>query len=304
MRSVSINGTRRVFLRDVAAFYRMGFQRADEQVVLASREARLEFWIDKRVALVNGVKVHLSWALGVWQDHVVVSEVDFRSLIDPLLQAPARAPVSARRIMLDPGHGGGDQGTRGVAALEKDITLALAQRLARQLRRYGYEVKLTRTDDVTVLKPERTQRAADWRADLFVSLHANFAETRQVSGVETFMLSPVGTPSTYEKTAVAAKGAGNRYDLLNARLAYEIQRCLVACTRSVDRGVKHARFAVLRQAPCPAVLVECGFLSNAAEEQRLMDTAYQSKLVAGFVYALRRFQRSVQGRGPGFVRTE
>ncbi len=282
VRCATLQGEIYLFLQDVAGFYGMRYTGGGQVARLDSAYSALSFRKDRREAVLNGVKVHLSHAPGCWQEnHLMLSETDFRLLLEPLLRPRSLQAPPVRRIVLDPGHGGKDNGTRGKNHLEKTITLQVARLAARELRQAGFHVSLTREGDGNLTLPQRSQIAARQKGDLFVSLHANYVEKGQASGIETFTLAPSGTASTYSKSAGPKAALGNRFDLLNARLAYDLQKSLLAATGAPDRGIKRARFAVLREAPCPAVLIEMGFMSNPDEERLLASPAYQSKLARG-----------------------
>ena len=296
VRCVSVKGTNHVFLDDVARYYGMTLERGPKQTVLRSRYSRLLFTRNRRESVLNNVKVNLSFAPTTWKNQPLLSEPDFRLLLDPILRPRALPKAQLRRIMLDPGHGGGDNGASGKKRREKNVTLSIAQRLAKALQKHGYVVAMTRERDTTVGLSQRAAAAKRGRADILVSIHANFVGTRSVKGVETFLLSPRGTASTYGTKPSAAACTGNRFDKQNARLAYEIQKGTVAAVKAVDRGVKHARFLVLKDAPCAAVLIETGFLSNLEEERLLGSPSHQAKLVAGMVNGIRRYHDSLANK--------
>ena len=195
--------------------------------------------------------------------------------------------------MIDPGHGGRDIGTMGKKHREKDTTLALARRLVRALRKKGYVVNMTRWTDADVSLARRAKLAKSWKADVFISLHCNSVASKTVTGTETFILPPKGTSSTYAKKPQTKSYSGNRFNKENARLAFEIQRGFVAAAGTRDRGVKHARFVVVRDAPCPSVLVETGFLSNTSEERKLANPVEQEKMVRGLVVGIVRYHRAL-----------
>ncbi|MCM1108554.1 MAG: N-acetylmuramoyl-L-alanine amidase [Clostridium sp.] len=172
-----------------------------------------------------------------------------------LLSATTALPLSARSgqrpftVVLDPGHGGRDLGASGRRSHEKDITLRIARRTARQLRRRckGVRVILTRTKDEAMSLEDRAGMANFYGADLLLSIHANSAPTL-TQGTETFI---------HPKA----------YDGRSKRLALLIQQAYKEEAHREDRGVKTANFAVLRLSRMPAVLTEVGFISHAREEK-------------------------------------
>jgi N-acetylmuramoyl-L-alanine amidase len=233
---------------------------------------------------------------------------------------PDRAPATrvARhrpKVVLDPGHGGDDPGAEG-HAVEKEVTLDVARRLARLLRvRLGAEVVLTRDDDRTLALKERTGRANAEGADLFVSIHANAAPTGRLRGVETYVLDNAVDHATL-RLAKMENGldllnprpgnAGLRYilsDLVqvgkmgeSVRLARSLQGGLVGHLRRsyrgvVDLGVKRGPFYVLVGAYMPCVLVETGFLTNPVEGHRVARQAYRQDVALGLYEGIARYLR-------------
>ena len=239
----------------------------------------------------------------------------------PVVHAPAppevepeagpRRPV--RRIVVDAGHGGHDTGAIGPSGVrEKDVTLAIARRLASRLRGRGFEVVLTRDRDAFVPLEERTAIANGRRGDLFVSLHANAHPRRDRHGMETFVLDVAG--DRYARRLAARENGALDDDAdegqevrriladLDAqasaspsrRLALEVQREVCAGVRGRvgevrDLGVKSALFHVLLGARMPAVLVETAFISNRVEEQRLRSSRFQDEVADSVARAVERF---------------
>ncbi len=238
---------------------------------------------------------------------------------------PAPAPRVRRgrdrpKIVLDPGHGGDDPGAQGYA-IEKEVTLDLARRLARLLRtRLHAEVVLTRDEDQTLALKDRTARANAEDADLFVSIHANANETGRLRGIETYYLDN----STDRGTLRLAK-LENGLDLLrpkngeaslryilsdlvqvgklddSVRLARLVQRGLVDRLRPryagiVDLGVKRGPFYVLVGAYMPCVLVETAFLTHPVEGRRLARTDYRDEIAQGLYGGIARFVADLSKR--------
>jgi N-acetylmuramoyl-L-alanine amidase len=215
-------------------------------------------------------------------------------------------------IVIDAGHGGPDYGAHGPAGLrEKDLALAVALKLGRELERAGFEVLYTRVDDVFVSLPERTRIANEARAGLFLSIHANASSDRTVRGPETYFLSLNASDDEARRVALTENrvfdqpdaSVGNadivgailgdliRTDHLRASsaIALEIQRRLDLLP-GPSRGVKQAPFVVLRGVNMPAALLEIGFLTHAKEERKLRSEPHQAaiaKAVTAAVQALR-----------------
>jgi len=161
-------------------------------------------------------------------------------------------------------------------------TIDTAARLKLLLEKQGIEVLFTRTKDVFVELEDRSAMAARLRADLFISLHYNAgpAGDTTADGIETYCLTPAGQRSTNAGKARSTTAAepGNRFDAANILLAWSVQRRLVKATGADDRGVRRARFAVLKDLTCPGVLIEGGFMSSRREGALIADPAYRQKL--------------------------
>ncbi len=209
---------------------------------------------------------------------------------------PAVFPLEVRRVVVDPGHGGENRGTKGAwGMMEKELALDISNRLAGLLEEASYDVLLTRTDDRFVSLEERARLANDRRGDLFVSIHLNWLETTQVRGIETYYLGPTDDP--YLKKLAAMENKDSGYSIADfrsmlervyadlrqnesRRLATSVQESLYNAVRRVnptvqDRGVKTAPFIVLTGSEMPAILAEVACLSNEKEARLLMTAEYR-----------------------------
>jgi N-acetylmuramoyl-L-alanine amidase len=172
-----------------------------------------------------------------------------------------------RTVVVDAGHGGIDKGARGVdGSLEKKYALDTAKRVERGLKRAGYRVVMTRKSDYFVPLPTRAAISNRQRGAVFVSIHYNWARNSSAQGTETFYHSSRSYP-----------------------LAANIQREL--SRHSNNRGVKRARFHVLRNNVRPAVLVEGGFLSNSAEARKVRSPFYRQRLADAIVRGIVKSSR-------------
>lgn len=227
------------------------------------------------------------------------------------------APPPKRRagfvVVIDPGHGGEEEGASGpTGLLEKDVTLDIARRLKARLEDGGdVEVLLTRNDDATVTLDDRTAIANHERADLFVSIHANASRRTGVRGAETYFLSHQATDD--ESRVVAAiennamgidagvqgqpglemvlwELAQSAFLKESSALAEMIQDNLNDALDIRNRGIKQAPFRVLMGATMPAVLVEVGFISNAEEEDKLRRPAFKEKLAEMLHESIRQYR--------------
>ena len=214
--------------------------------------------------------------------------------------------LTAKTIVIDPGHGGKDPGALGTGTLqEKEIVLSISGKLREVLTAKGYTVLMTRETDRFIPLKQRTEFAIQHKADLFLSVHANAAETSRANGIETYYLDITSTDGAAEKVA-ARENIDSGYSIQeletllegliqesksedSERLAQSVQQALVQSTGAVDRGVKHARFVVLIGTKVPAILIETGFVSNAVEGQKLATSAYQYKVATAIAEGVDRF---------------
>jgi len=247
------------------------------------------------VAYWNGMEFHLGFAPQMVNGQPVLHSLDFAKNIEPLLH-PLTLPEKAGRIVvIDPGHGGSNLGTKSVldGSYEKVFALDWAKRLATILETNGWRVLLTRTSDVDIALTNRVTFADVNKADLFVSLHFNAAPSptdHEEAGIETFCVTPTGMPSTlkreYEDDA-SLVFPNNRFDSENLQYAIQVQRLLLKISGARDHGVRRARFmTVLRGQNCPAILVEGGYLSNPREARRVAESAYRQKLAEAVASAI------------------
>ncbi|WP_300903007.1 SH3 domain-containing protein [uncultured Clostridium sp.] len=166
------------------------------------------------------------------------------------------------KVFIDPGHGGYDNGAVQNGVLEDEINLQVSKKIEDKLKSKGVQVKMSRYDDTYLSLTERTVMSNNWGSDVFVSIHQNSATNSSGNGIETY----------YHPTRQDGK-----------ELASEIQNDLIASTNASNRGVKSANYAVIRTSNMPSSLVECGFISNPTEANKLSSSSYQDKVAEGIV---------------------
>jgi N-acetylmuramoyl-L-alanine amidase len=225
--------------------------------------------------------------------------LDITTTLLPILSPPkTRSNATIKTICLDPGHGGSDPGFQVGFRQEKKFTLLLAQEVRQQLTRAGLKVVLTRNSDTFIDLPLRPDFARRRNADLFVSLHFNSAGSAGtvVRGSEVYCLTPAGASSTNARGEGAGAGSypGNRNNEKNMFLAYELQKSLTGNMAVEDRGLRRARFAVLRDATMPAVLIEAGFMSHPEESRRIFDPGYRREMARAIVDGLLAYKHEVE----------
>lgn len=273
-------------LRQFAQVYGFPAPTIEGNVVTFRNEyTELTFELNSRRIRVNGAVVWLHEPILAGRRDWQIAAVDIEHVVDPLLRPNrALAKVGFQRIMIDPGHGGTDPGARGeLGTVEKDLVLEISLRVAELLRRAGNEVHLTRARDEFISLSNRVDRAKEIEADLFVSIHFNSAANREAKGTETFVLPAAGFPGTSDQAVhpPPPRLPGNAFDPGSQLLAYAIQRNVLKRTGNEDRGIKRARFYVLREAPCPAVLFEGAFLSNPGDARNLHRPEYKEQMARG-----------------------
>lgn len=272
----------------------------EKTMQLANGSTRIVIEMDSRVMTFNGISVALSRPVAYRNGAVYISQLDVDTVLAPLINPPRRASgKKISTVCLDPGHGGRDPGYVVSSKQEKKYTLLLAQEIQAMLVKQGFKVLLTRKRDTFPELSDRATSANRAGADLFVSLHFNaFPPDKSVSGAETYCLTPVGASSSNAAGAGSESGAssGNANNRENMWLAYLVQKSL-ARSGAKDRGVKRARFQVLREVAMPAVLVEAGFMSNAAEGKKIFDTKSRKVYAQAITDAIVAYKKSVeQGR--------
>lgn len=295
--TIRLSGRDYVRVTDAARVYGMKVSVQGRMVSMSSQYATIRLELDSREASFNGLKLWLSAPPIVARGMTVIAHSDLVKVLEPILFPPRNStPSSFRAIVIDPGHGGADDGTRSAGGmLEKTLVLDVSKRLQQILARQGHVVSLTRTKDRTLALDDRVNIAKQLRADLFVSVHFNSeGRGRSASGIETYCLTPSGTASTASTRSLSPHLPGNRYDDRNMLLAYTVQRNLVAATRAPDRGVRRARFYVLQYAQCPAILVECGFLSNQSEAGQISSANYRERIANGIAEGILAYRRTVE----------
>jgi len=223
-------------------------------------------------------------------------------------------------VVIDPGHGGKDPGavSKDGRLKEKDLTLEIATRVKKRLMSHapGIKVELTRTEDRFLTLQERTAFANSLNADLFISLHCNAASDSSSKGIETFYLSkassrramrlaakengiPLSTMSDLEATLLDLMLTSKKLE--SDKLADTVHKTLVkdlvkTAPKIRDRGVKRAPFYVLLGATMPAILVECAFISNGREEQKLMSGQYLDSVASGIATGAAAYLRGLGGK--------
>ncbi len=270
----------------------------------------IELTANERSLTLNGQPMALGAPVVARGSMMYLTKLDYDHNIFPLL-SPGQIPgvPSLHRIIVDPGHGGDDPGTVFPAGAnpakavdnEKTHTLEVGLILADELRKRGYEVVMTRTKDVTFDRHDRPTMANQAKGDLYVSIHFNEADATYVDGIETWILTPAGQPSTAVSAAESDKKVqpGNRFDYWNTILGFSVERSVSKGLGADNRGVKRKRLDVLAPLNMPGLLVECGFLSNAAERAKIDTPAYRQKIATAIADGIDLYKGTLERLRPG-----
>jgi N-acetylmuramoyl-L-alanine amidase len=172
-----------------------------------------------------------------------------------------------KTVVIDAGHGGKDWGAYRGGVKESYLNMKVAGKLEYYLKRHGYRVVMTRRSDSFLSLSRRASIANRYRNAIFVSIHFNATRNSWVRGAETFYA-----------------GAAGR------QLASSIHRELASKCQMKNRGVRFARFSVLVQTKCPAVLVECGFISNPSERARCVTSSFQTTAAQAIAEGIRKYR--------------
>ena len=262
---------------------------ANEHNSLRARGGTSEFYL-------NGIRFFSDYPLVTRGSDNLVSVTDVSKIINPLLHPNLINGVKPiATVVLDPGHGGSDSGASGPRGTEKAYALDVALAARDQLTHAGFRVEMTRSTDVAVSLEDRVAFANRFPNAIFISIHFNSAPAG--SGVETYALAPANVPSnsstenhpTVTDTRIYP---GNIHDQANIALAAAVHGAVLSRVSVFDRGVRHARFLVLRETRMPAILVEGGFLNDPNEGAKIDSLPYRQKLGQAIAEAVTAYQKA------------
>ena len=266
---------------------------ADNRMVLGDGRVRLEVCNNPREVYVNGVKQWLSFPVVNQNGQLLVSRFDLAKTIEPCLRPTMISNLRPfRTVVLDAGHGGQDGGGHSTLGLEKDYTLDVIRLLKKSLENKGLNVILTRDSDAYLPLEGRADRANEVADSVLVSIHFNSSEA-SATGFEVFAMTPRGAASTADGAATLEQFKqmpGNDFDDASLAMATCVHHALLGHLPETDRGVKRARFAVLRLTHSPAILVEGGFLTNASDSQNINDASWRQQLADAIAVGIQSYQ--------------
>ena len=282
---IKVSGQDYLSVDNVSRFYGLpaGIAASGEKVEFEAAKNPLEFVSGSREVMINGARSWLCFPAIEQNGKLLVSRTDVAKTIEPLVR-PHRVPNvgKVQTIIVDPGHGGYDKGQVSRYGYEKDFALDVARKLRPLLLSKGLRVIMTREGDYFVPLEVRAQIANKARDSIFVSIHFNASnDDRNATGFEIFSFTPRGAPSTSD-SAVAPSALstqpGSAVDAQSLALSACSYHSLLGHIPEYDRGIKRARFAVLRLTKVPAVLIEGGFLTEQGQCKLIAQKEWRAKL--------------------------
>jgi len=325
----SINGVDYVSLPDLCASRNIAldYDTFTRTAALRKDAHKINLMVGDTLILVDGESTHIGNPVRMYQGTVVVPYKFKEQIIDELFKEfrpsqRATIPLQGiKRIVVAAGHGGDDPGAIGRTGIrEKDVVLDVARRVANLLKEEGAEVVMTRSSDRFIPLESRAEIANSYKADLFLSIHANANRVRSLNGFEVYYVA--NSVDDSRRALWAAQHARLNFSsncfasnsltlkaiiwdmIYTSSRAQSIELARSICRR-VDRnmdtrvlGIKGGRFYVLKGTRMPAILVEIGFLSNANEERLLRNNSYRQSIAEAIVAGLTDYaQESVLAQG-------
>jgi N-acetylmuramoyl-L-alanine amidase len=282
---IKVRGSDYLSVDNISQFYGLpaGMAASGEKVEFETVKNPLEFVSGSREVMINGARSWLCFPVIEQDGKYLVSRTDVAKTIEPLVRPHRVQNVGkVQTVVLDPGHGGYDRGQVSRYGYEKDFALDVARKLRPLLQAKGLRVIMTREGDYFVPLEVRAQIANAARDSIFVSIHFNATnDDPNATGFEIFSFTPRGAPSTSD-SAVAPSALstqpGSTVDAQSMALSACIYHSLLGHLPEFDRGIKRARFAVLRLTKVPAVLIEGGFLTEKGECKLIAQKDWRARL--------------------------
>jgi len=293
---IKVNGHDYLTIENISKFYGLPAEvtSSGDKVQTETVKNPLEFVGGSREVVINGARSWLCFPLIEQDGKFLVSRTDVAKTIEPLVR-PHRVPNvgNVETVVLDPGHGGHDKGAVCRYGSEKDFALDVARKLCALLQTKGLRVIMTREGDYFVPLDVRAQIANAARNSIFVSIHFNATnDDPDATGFEIFSFTPRGAPSTSDNAVTPTSlsmQAGTVVDNQSLALSACIYHSLLGHIPEFDRGIKRARFAVLRLTRVPAVLVEGGFLTERGESRLTANKDWRDKLAAAISVGIENY---------------
>lgn len=293
---VKADGRDYLTMDNIAEFYGLSaVKRKDHEASATSGVRSIRASAGSPDFFINNLKFILSYPAIEHDGKVCISRLDLVKLIEPVMR-PSRIknaePIDT--VVLDAGHGGHDSGAMSIYGPEKNYALEVVLKAKALLQAAGLKVVLTRRDDTFIPLDERARIASQYKRGIFIAVHFNSGGYG--TGVESYTLAPRGVPSMMaDGPAVSDFNdcKGNARDAENIALATATHAALVVKTRMFDRGLKRARFVVIRDITIPGVLIEGGFQSNPYDAKYIANGGYQQLLAQAILQAVQNYRRAV-----------
>jgi N-acetylmuramoyl-L-alanine amidase len=304
--AVMCDNRRYVPIEEVAEFYKMAQPVSNgETFRMAAQGRSIVGRPGAKELLINGVKYVLCFPMYNRDGRVLISAMDVVKIIEPIMR-PQKITTNGmvHTIVLDAGHGGQDSGARGPLGAEKDATLDVVLRARKLLMENGYQVRCTRLTDVFIPLDARAEIANHTPNSIFVSVHFNKSNTGGGTGIETYCLAPRGVPSMDEENLSYSDfqlQPGHARDPENVALATTVHAAMVRSLGMPDRGIKRARFLVIKNITVPGILVEGGFMSGADDARKIASPEYRQQLAQCILDGVNRYKQAVTGQ-PMYVK--
>jgi N-acetylmuramoyl-L-alanine amidase len=287
---------------NIAKFYGLigNVDSTGKSVVLNNGRNMLQVTLDSREAIVNGIRNWFSFPVIAHDNKFLVSRIDLAKTIEPQLR-PTMIQRSGKiqTVVLDPGHGGFDKGAASTFGNEKSYALEIARLLRPMLQAKGFKVVMTRENDVFIPLEVRARIANATKDSIFVSIHFNATGSNpNATGFEIFSLTPRGAPSTNDESLAlhfVNMQAGSPVESQSFELAAAVYHSMLGHHMDeFDRGIKRARFAVLRHTKVPSILTEGGFLSEAGDSKRIADPAWRKQYAESLCIGIESYRDLVE----------
>src|ERR1700751_3241584 len=294
---IKVSGQDYLSVDNISRFYGLpaGIAASGEKVEFETAKNPLEFVSGRREVMINGARSWLCFPVIEQNGKLLVSRTDVAKTIEPLVR-PHRVPNvgKVQTVVLDPGHGGHDKEQVSRYGAEKDFALDVARKLRPILQAKGFRVIMTREGDYFVPLEVRAKIANSARNSIFGSIHFNATnDDPNATGFEIFSFTPRGAPSTSDGVVTAnsvTMQPGSSVDAQSMALSACIYHSVLGQLREYDRGIKRARFAVLRLTKVPAVLIEGGFLTERGECKLIANKDWRGKLAAAIGVGIENYR--------------
>src|SRR5947207_279080 len=305
---IKLSGHDYLTVENISRFYGLpaGVVAQGEKMRFETVKNPLEFVSGSRESMINGARSWLCFPLIEQEGKYLVSRTDVAKTIEPLVRPQRVSNVgNVQTVVLDPGHGGYDKGQVSRYGNEKDFALDVARKLRPLLQAKGLRVIMTREGDYFVPLEVRAKIANAARNSIFVSIHFNATnDDPNATGFEIFSFTPRGAPSTSDSAVTSTSYGmqpGSAVDAQSMALSACIYHSVLGHIPEYDRGIKRARFAVLRLTKVPAVLIEGGFLTERGECKLIANKDWRGKLAGAISVGIENYRALPLNKQPPMI---